>query len=125
MAAMNRRVIIVVVLSGAAACADGGAGRLENDNPLRPTSDPGDRGAFKTPGRRDVSKRAPYMHDGSLPTLRAVVEFYNRGGVPDAPHSGRIVPLRLAEAQIDELVAFLQSLDGEGYQDQPPKYFPR
>jgi cytochrome c peroxidase len=89
------------------------------------TGEPRDRGAFKTPGLRDVSKRAPYMHDGSLKTLRDVVEFYNRGGVPNAGGSARIVPLRLAEAQIVELVAFLKSLDGEGYQDQPPKYFPR
>ena len=89
------------------------------------TGDPRDRGAFKTPGLRDVSKRAPYMHDGSLKTLREVIEFYNRGGVAGSGHSRRLAPLRLAEEQIDELVAFLQSLDGEGYQDQPPKYFPR
>ena len=84
-----------------------------------------DRGAFKTPGLRDVSRRAPYMHDGSLKTLREVVEFYNRGALGPNAGRGRLAPLRLAEAQIDELVAFLESLDGEGYQDTPPKYFPR
>ncbi len=89
------------------------------------TGDPRDRGAFKTPGLRDVSKRAPYMHDGSIKTLREVVEFYNRGASGPNPGRGRLMPLRLAEAQIDELVAFLRSLDGEGYQDEPPKYFPR
>jgi cytochrome c peroxidase len=89
------------------------------------TGDARDRGAFKTPGLRDVSKRAPYMHDGSLKTLREVVEFYNRGASGPNAGRGRLMPLRLAAAQIDELVAFLQSLDGEGYQDQPPRYFPR
>jgi cytochrome c peroxidase len=89
------------------------------------TGDPRDRGAFKTPGLRDVSKRAPYMHDGSLKTLREVVEFYNRGASGPNAGRGRLMPLRLAEAQIDELVAFLESLDGEGYQDQAPRYFPR
>ena len=47
------------------------------------THEPRDRGRFKTPGLREVSRHAPYMHDGSLATLRDVVEFYNRGGVPN------------------------------------------
>ena len=41
-----------------------------------------DRGAFKTPGLRNVELHAPYMHDGSLPTLRAVIDYYDRGGGP-------------------------------------------
>ena len=39
-----------------------------------------DRGAFKTPGLRNVAMHAPYMHDGSLATLEAVIEYYDRGG---------------------------------------------
>jgi cytochrome c peroxidase len=89
------------------------------------TGEARDRGAFKTPGLRDVSRRAPYMHDGSIATLRQVVEFYNRGASGPNAGRGRLAPLRLAEAQIDELVAFLESLDGEGYLDTPPKHFPR
>src|SRR5262249_1221465 len=38
-----------------------------------------DKGAIKTPTLRDVAKRPPYMHDGSLKTLEEVVAFYNRG----------------------------------------------
>ena len=88
--------------------------------------EPRDRGAFKTPGLRDVSKHAPYMHDGSLATLRDVVEFYNRAEVPTARAPRRVIgPTRLTERDIDALVAFLETLDGEGYQDQAPKYFPR
>jgi cytochrome c peroxidase len=83
-----------------------------------------DRGAFKTPGLREVSKHPPYMHDGSLATLRDVVEFYNRGG-DHSNRSGRIRPLGLTPQDVDALVAFLETLDGEGYQDQAPKYFPR
>lgn len=90
------------------------------------TGDARDRGAFKTPGLRDVSKRAPYMHDGSLATLRDVVEFYNRGGVANPRRSSRLRgPLRLSSSDVDALVAFLQALDGECHQDQPPRYFPR
>jgi cytochrome c peroxidase len=51
-----------------------------------------DRGAFKTPGLREVSRHAPYMHDGSLATLRDVVEFYNRGGVANPNLSGAHSP---------------------------------
>jgi cytochrome c peroxidase len=83
-----------------------------------------DRGAFKTPGLREVSKHPPYMHDGSLATLRDVVEFYNRGG-DHANRSGRIRPLGLTPQDVDALVAFLKTLDGEGYQDHSPRYFPR
>ena len=39
-----------------------------------------DKGKFKVPTLRNVEKTAPYMHDGSLPTLEAVVEHYNSGG---------------------------------------------
>ncbi len=91
----------------------------------RVTGKPGDRGKFKTPGLREVSRRAPYMHDASLATLREVVEFYNRGGLKAPGRTPRLRPLNLSEAAIDDLVAFLHALDGEGYQDQPPSYFPR
>ena len=37
--------------------------------------------AFKTPTLRDVARRHPYMHDGSVPTLEAVIELYDRGGI--------------------------------------------
>ena len=81
-----------------------------------------DRGAFKTPSLRDVEKRPPYMHDGSLATLRDVVEFYNRGG---RTPTSRLVPLRLSNEDIDAVVSFLRALSGEGYEDTPPRVFPR
>jgi cytochrome c peroxidase len=104
---------------------DAASGRFKDEGRFAVTHNPRDLGAFKTPGLRDVSRHAPYMHDGSLATLRDVVEFYNRGGERNPHQSARIRPLGLGPRDIDALVAFLQSLDGEGYQDQPPKYFPR
>jgi cytochrome c peroxidase len=65
------------------------------------------------------------MHDGSLATLGDVVEFYNRGGNLDAPRSARVVPLGLSQSDVDAVVTFLKSLNGEGYQDRPPRYFPQ
>jgi cytochrome c peroxidase len=84
-----------------------------------------DLGRFKTPGLRDVSKHAPYMHDGSLATLRDVVEFYSRGGNPNPGLTPRMRRKNFSPGDIDALVAFLQALDGEGYQDRPPRHFPQ
>jgi len=73
-------------------------------------------GAFKTPTLRNVALTAPYFHDGSLKTLREVVVHYNNGGVTKAGDpvndflSGGIRPLDLTDAQIDDLVAFMESL---------------
>ncbi|HEX5443243.1 MAG TPA: cytochrome c peroxidase [Pirellulales bacterium] len=76
------------------------------------THDEADRGHFKTPGLRDVSRTAPYMHDGSLATLRDVVEYYNRGGGQSAGLDRAIKPLGLSREEVNHLVAFLESLDG-------------
>jgi cytochrome c peroxidase len=83
-----------------------------------------DRGAFKTPTVREASKRAPFMHDGSIATLREVVELYNRGGEKNPYLDPKMEPLNLTEDEIDALVAFMLALDGEGYQDEPPAAFP-
>ena len=78
-------------------------------------------GAFKTPTLRNVSLTAPYMHDGSLKTLKEVVIHYNNGGVTPAtapvnPYlSGGIRPLNLLDNQINDLVAFLEALTSDYY----------
>ena len=76
------------------------------------TRRPADRGAFKTPTLREVARTAPYMHDGSLSTLQAVVEFYDRGGAGNPGLDGRIRPLHLSVVEKSDLVALLQSLSG-------------
>jgi cytochrome c peroxidase len=71
-----------------------------------------DRGAFKTPTLRQLSARAPYMHDGSLATLEDVIDFYNQGS-PGKPNlDDEIRPLHLTPAEKRALLAFLRSLDG-------------
>jgi cytochrome c peroxidase len=76
------------------------------------TLDPADRYAFKVPSLRNVTRTAPYMHDGSLPTLEAVVDFYDRGGVP-LPDGTRPLPaLDLSAAEKAALVVFLHTLEG-------------
>jgi len=74
---------------------------------------PVDKGAFKTPTLRDISRTAPYMHDGSLATLKAVVEFYERGGEPNRNLDPKITRMKLSEQDENDLVAFLESLEGD------------
>lgn len=72
------------------------------------TREPKDIGRFKTPSLRNVGLTAPYMHDGSVPTLAEAVELevYYRSRT-----SGR--PLILLDAEKADLVAFLQTLTAD------------
>lgn len=72
-----------------------------------------DRGAFKTPTLRQVAVTAPYMHDGSLPTLDSVIEHYARGGHPNPFLDSSLRALRLSPGDRRDLRAFLTSLTGE------------
>jgi cytochrome c peroxidase len=72
-----------------------------------------DKGAFKTPTLRNVAKSAPYMHDGSLKTLKDVVDFYAGGGNSNPYLDKEIKPLKLSGQERADLVAFLESLTGE------------
>jgi len=83
-----------------------------------------DLGGFKTPTMRNVAVTAPYMHDGSIATLREVVEHYNNGGVTNEGDrvndflSGGIRALNLTDQQIDDLVAFMEALTSPEFADQ-------
>lgn len=77
------------------------------------TRDPADRWKYKTPSLRNVALTAPYMHDGSIRSLREVVEFYNAGGIANENLDPLIRPLGLIASEIDDLLAFLFSLTGD------------
>ena len=68
------------------------------------------RYAFKTPTLRDVARRGPYMHDGSVPDLAAVIALYNKGGIDRPSRDDLIVPLGLSEQDQVDLIAFLKTL---------------
>jgi cytochrome c peroxidase len=82
-----------------------------------------DLGSFKTSTLRNIAATAPYMHDGSLATLRDVVVHYNNGGVTNEGDpvndflSGGIRPLNLSDQQIDDLVTFLEALTSPEFVD--------
>jgi cytochrome c peroxidase len=90
-----------------------------------------DMGKFRIPSLRNLAFTFPYMHDGSVSTLEAVVEHYDRGGrlVATGPNAGdgrlspvkdpRITPLGLTAQQKGDLVAFLRSLSDSALVREP------
>lgn len=69
-----------------------------------------DRGRFKVPTLRNIAFTAPYMHDGSIGSLEAVIEHYNSGGTTHPNKSAQVKPLQLSRQEKASLVAFLKSL---------------
>lgn len=103
----------------------GGEGLFEH------TGRPEDMGRFRAPSLRNVAVTAPYMHDGSIATLREVVAHYAAGGrrIARGAHAGNgarnpwkspfLPGFRLSRGQVDDLVAFLESLTDEGFLTNP------
>jgi cytochrome c peroxidase len=101
---------------------------FENNGLYEEYADPGrfrltgqeeDRALFKVPSLRNVGLTAPYMHDGSIPTLEAVVAHYDSGGAAHPHKSPLIKPLGLSAQERADLVAFLQSLTDEAFVNNP------
>ena len=94
------------------------------------TKQKADKGKFRTPSLRYTKYSAPYMHNGQIETLRDVVEFYNAGGGSNEfaeTKTPLVEPLGLSESEIEDLVAFLDSMSGEEIlMDEPdlPDYAP-
>jgi cytochrome c peroxidase len=79
-----------------------------------------DRGAFKTPTLRNIAKTGPYMHDGSVKTLKDVVDFYVGGGTSNPYLDKEIKELKLNGTERADLLAFMESLTC----DTPPNSGP-
>lgn len=89
------------------------------------TNNPKDWGAFKTPTLRDIAETPPYMHDGSLKTLREVIDYYDKGGILNKNLDPDIKPLKLTVDEKNDLVEFLRALSGQGWQNiKAPDKFP-
>ena len=75
-----------------------------------------DIGAFKTPTLRNIAVTGPYMHDGSMQTLKEVMDLYNKGGEKN-PFLGSVLKLDLTEEEIGDVIEFLKSLTSPEYMD--------
>lgn len=65
---------------------------------------------FKTPTLRDIARRAPYMHDGSIATLKGVIDHYEGEFVRRDTLSADMEKIALSEAEEADLIAFLHTL---------------
>ena len=91
------------------------------------TGQDSDRGRFRTPSLRNVAVTAPYMHDGSIPTLQQVIrEHYALAGrssavtgQPSPMRSELLVGFEVSDEEVDDLVAFLASLTDETFLKNP------
>jgi cytochrome c peroxidase len=90
-----------------------GEGNVTDPGRYPETKIEADKGAFKTPTLRNGALTGPYMHDGSLPTLKAVVEFYAGGGNSNAYLDKEIKAIKLSGIERADLVEFLRSLTGD------------
>ncbi len=93
-----------------------------NEGRMALTGVPQHRGQFKVPTLREISETAPYFHDGRFDTLEAVVEFYNDGGDMEQGDNTdpMIQPLGLSDTEVDAVVAYLGTLDGDGLDRSKP-----
>jgi cytochrome c peroxidase len=78
------------------------------------TSDPRDWAAFKPPSLRNVTRSAPYFHDGSVPTLEAAVRLMASGGIANKNLNPALVDRQLSDAELADVIAFLASLECPG-----------
>jgi cytochrome c peroxidase len=83
------------------------------------TRQPRDMGRFRAPTLRNVAVTAPYMHDGSLPTLDAVLSHYSAGGTPSPLASPRLTGFALSATDRVDLIAFLESLTDRAFLTNP------
>jgi cytochrome c peroxidase len=91
------------------------------------TKEKADKGKFRVPSLRYTVYTAPYMHNGAFFDLTEVVEFYNEGGGENefaANKTKLLKPLNLSDEEIEDLVAFIESLSGPEIKMQTPKLPP-
>lgn len=108
-----------------------GAYPAPNRGVFEVTNRPEDMGRFRTPTLRNIELTAPYMHDGSLPTLEAVIDHYAAGGrhITAGPNAGdgSTSPLKsdliqgftLTAQEREDLLAFLRSLTDRSFTTDP------
>lgn len=78
-----------------------------------------DWAAFKTPTLRNITRSAPYFHDGSVPTLEEAVRIMASGGIANKHRDAKLADKKLKKEEVDSLVAFLGALECKGVIAQP------
>lgn len=86
----------------------------------------GDTGSFKTPTLREIARTAPYMHDGSMATLEAVIDHYAKGGVKNPYLDEEVFLIKLEDKDKADLLAFMkEALSSDSYPNHTPPTLPK
>jgi cytochrome c peroxidase len=86
---------------------------------IRLTGLESDRAVFKVPSLRNVALTAPYMHDGSLPSLETVIDHYQTGGKAHPNKSTLLKPFILTAQERTDIIAFFSSLSDQNFITNP------
>ena len=76
-------------------------------------------GRFRAPTLRNIAVTAPYMHDGSIPTLDAVIDHYANGGHGSPVQSPTLQGFTMTPADQADLIAFLNALTDRTFVTNP------
>ena len=92
-----------------------------NEGLFRASGQARDMGRFRAPTLRNIAVTAPYMHDGSVATLEAVIDHYAAGGraAGNRWKSEGLKGFTLERGQRADLLAFLASLTDEKFLREP------
>lgn len=88
------------------------------------------RAGFKVPTLRNITKTAPYMHSGTFDNLRDTVEFYNKGRGHAVPENEDLLlhwhiwEPNLTDTELDNIVAFLATLEDQTFTPKVPQRVP-
>ena len=89
------------------------------------TGNPKDMGRFRAPTLRNIAVTAPYMHDGTIPTLEGVLDHYASGGHASRFRSRAVSGFKMSAGERADLLAFLNSLTDETFLSDPAFAKPR
>jgi len=78
---------------------------------MKVSEDEKDWGAFKVPSLRNITKSAPYFHDGHTSDLKASVKFMASGGHDNKNKTPLMIDKKLTDSELDQIVAFLGALE--------------
>ncbi len=96
-----------------------GGSNFSDSNELKDNGLLPEGGRFKAPTLRNIAVTAPYMHDGRLATLEAVIDHYAKGGTHSPKQDELIRGFELTPQDRADLVAFLQSLTDRQFLENP------
>jgi cytochrome c peroxidase len=88
---------------------------------MKVTNQASDWAAFKPPSLRNITKSAPYFHNGSVAKLEDAVKIMSTGGIKNKNLSTLLADRGLTDEERTDLISFLGALECPGKLEEPKK----